>query len=184
MMMRAAVWLLVLSSSAAVAAGTWPIDHARSQARFSVRTLWFTHERGAFDGVRGELREIDARHDIVDAWIDADSLSMDDEDALREARGPGFFDVANYPHIHFVSAPFPASALRDGGALAGVLELHGQRREAQFELLPSRCPARPLACPVQVNGTVSRGAFGMHGRRALLSDHVSLEMNITLDEPG
>lgn len=183
MNLRAAAWLLVLSSGAAVA-GVWPIDHARSQVRFSVRTLWFTHERGAFDGVRGELRTVDAQHDVVDAWIEAGSLSMDDEDALREARGPGFFDVANYPRIHFVSAPFPASALRDGGALAGMLVLHGQRREANFELQPSRCPERPLACPVQVNGTVSRSAFGMRSRRALLSDHVALEMIIALGEPG
>ncbi|MBS0431589.1 MAG: YceI family protein [Proteobacteria bacterium] len=183
-MKRAAVALLLLFGGGAAAALVWPIDPAHSQAQFSVRTLWFTHERGVFSGVRGELRAIDAEHDVVDAWIDAGSLHMDDRNALREARGPGFFDSGEHPRIHFVSAPFPVSALRDGGVLEGSLELRGQRRDTRFELQPSRCPARPLDCPVQVNGSISRSAFGMHGRRALLSDRVSLELHIVVGEPG
>ncbi|HJU26433.1 MAG TPA: YceI family protein, partial [Rhodanobacteraceae bacterium] len=98
-------------------AEVWPIDGARSHAQFSVRTLWFTHERGEFKTMYGELRSIDRERDVVDASIDAGSLDMRDEDALREARGPDFFDVGRYPRIHFASAPFQAAALRDGGTL-------------------------------------------------------------------
>ncbi|HEY3521738.1 MAG TPA: YceI family protein [Rhodanobacteraceae bacterium] len=170
---------MVLVCGAATAA-VWPIDGSRSRAHFSVRTLWFTHERGEFQAVHGELRQIDARHDAVDAWIDTASLSMDDEDALNEATGPGFFDVANFPRIHFASTPFAAEALRDGGALEGTLELHGLKRDARFQLEPSQCPAQPLTCPVRVKGTLSRSAFGMRAHRGWLSDRVSLEMNIVL----
>ncbi|MGH8212005.1 MAG: YceI family protein [Rhodanobacteraceae bacterium] len=176
---RVSALLVVLACGAANAAA-WPIDSAHSRAHFSVRTLWFTHERGEFSGVYGELRQVDAQHDRVDAWIDAGSLSMDDEDALNEASGPGFFDVASYPRIHFVSAPFPAEALRGGGALDGTLELHGLSHYARFQLEPSQCPAQPLACPVRVQGTLSRSAFGMRTHRGWLSDRVSLELNIAL----
>ena len=179
MKLRLVAVLLLLTCGAASAA-VWPIDSSRSRAQFSVRTLWFAHERGEFNAVYGELRQIDAQHDRVDAWIDAGSLSMDDEDALNEASGPGFFDVANYPRIHFVSAPFPAETLRDGGTLDGTLELHGQRRDARFELERSACPAQPFACPVKVRGTLSRSAFGMRAHRGWLADRVSLEMNIVL----
>jgi polyisoprenoid-binding protein YceI len=179
--LRAAALLAMLICGAANAA-VWPIDSARSSAQFSVRTLWFTHERGEFNAVYGELHQVDAQHDAVDAWIDAGSLSMDDEDALKEASGPGFFDVMNYPRIHFVSAPFPVEALRDGGTLDGTLELRGRRRDAKFQLEPSQCPARPLACPVRVRGTLSRSAFGMRAHRGWVSDRVSLEMNIVLGE--
>lgn len=138
--------------------------------------------RGHFDALSGELRGLDAQRDVVDAWIDTGNLAMDNADALDEARGESFFDVAHYPRIHFVSAPFPAGALVAGGALQGTLELHGQRHPAHFALLPSACPARPLTCAVQVHGTLSRGEFGMRAHRRLLSDHVILDLHIVLTQ--
>lgn len=179
-----ATMLLALANAAGVASEIWPIDSAHSSARFSVRTLWFTHERGTFDGVHGELRRNDAGRDVVDAWIDAGSLSMGDAHALEEARGPGFFDVADYPRIHFVSSPFAPAALSEGGTLEGILDLHGQRRWVQFTLLPSSCPAQPLAYPIRVHGTLSRSAFGMRAHRGLLSDKVVLDLDIVLGAPG
>lgn len=158
---------------------SWPIDASRSHAQFSIRTLWFTHLRGEFDALHGHVSGYAAR-DVVDAWIDADSLTMEDANALREARGPKFFDVQRYPRIHFISAPFPAAALATGGDLSGMLDLHGQRRLARFTLLPSACPVHPLDCPVRVHGELSRADFGMHAHRGVLSDHVTLNMNIVL----
>lgn len=179
----AATLLLALACGSATASENWPIDDAHSSARFSVRTLWFTHERGTFDGVHGELRRNDADRDVVDAWIDATNLAMDDAHALQEALGPRFFDVARYPRIHFESYPFADATLRDGGALVGVLDLHGQRRWVQFTLLPSACPGQPLACPIRVRGTLSRSAFDMRAHRGLLSDKVALDLDIMLDQP-
>jgi polyisoprenoid-binding protein YceI len=176
----AAVLLLACGTAGAE---VWPIDGARSHAQFSVRTLWFTHERGEFKTMYGELRNIDHERDVVDASIDARSLDMDDEDALQEARGPAFFDVDKYPRIHFTSAPFPATALRDGGTLDGTLELHGQRREVRFELDSSQCPEHPLQCSVRVRGRLSRSAFGMRAHRGWLSDRVSLDLEIVLAPP-
>lgn len=172
--------LLLDMGAAFAAASSWPIDTAHSSAQFSVRTLWFTHERGSFDALYGELRSYDAQHDVVDAWIDAGSLRMDDAGALAEARGAGFFDVAHYPRIHFVSAPFPVDALAGGGALQGILDLRGERVPVQFTLLPSACPAQPPSCAIHVQGDLSRGAFGMHTHRGLLSDRVALDLNIVL----
>jgi polyisoprenoid-binding protein YceI len=179
-----ALVLLVLASAASAAPEVWPIDDAHSSARFSVRTLWFTHERGTFNGVHGELRRSDADRDVVDAWIEAGSLGMDDPDTLKEAVGPDFFDVAQYPRIHFESYPFRDVALRDGGLLTGVLDLHGQRRWVQFTLLPSTCPAQPLGCPIRVHGTLSRSAFEMRAHRGLLSDKVVLDLDIVLGSSG
>lgn len=175
-----AVFLTV--AGVATAAQSWSIDNAHSHANFSVRTLWFTHVRGRFNALSGELRDLDAQRDVVDAWIDTAALAMDNADALDEARGAGFFDVARYPRIHFVSAPFPASALAAGGALQGTLELHGQRQPAHFTLLPSACPAQPLGCAVRVHGALSRGEFGMRAHRGLLSDRVTLDLHIVLTQ--
>lgn len=182
-----AAFLLAAGVAAAVdplSIDHWSIDAARSHASFSVRTLWFTRVQGHFDALSGELRGLDAQRDVVDAWIATGDLAMDNADALNEARGEGFFDVAHYPRIHFVSAPFPAHALAEGGALQGTLELHGQRHPAHFTLLPSACPAQPLTCAVQVHGTLSRGEFGMRAHHGLLSDRVILDLHIMLDHPS
>lgn len=180
-----AMLLLLPCGLASAAPEILPIDSAHSSARFSVRTLWFTHERGRFDGVYGELRRDGEKGlDVVDAWIDADSLAMDDPGALEQARGPNFFDVARYPRIHFVSSPFIPATLGKGGTLDGILDLHGQRRWVQFTLLPSTCPTQPLACPIRVHGTLSRSAFEMRAHRGLLSDKVVLDLDIVLGNEG
>lgn len=180
----AAIGLVLALAAHADAPQTWPISSEHSFVQFSVRTLWFTHERGHFDAVYGQLRRNDAGRDVVDAWIDAGSLQMDDSHALEEARGPGFFDVAQYPRIHFVSLPFAEALLREGGTLEGILDLHGERGQVQFTLQPSGCPQRPLTCAIRLQGKLSRSAFGMRAHRALLSDKVALDLNIVLGEPG
>lgn len=180
----AAVGLMLAFAAHADAPQTWPISSQHSFVQFSVRTLWFTHERGRFEAVYGQLRRSGAERDVVDAWIDAGSLQMDDTRALEEARGPGFFDVAKYPRIHFVSLPFADALLREGGTLEGILDLHGERRWVQFTLQPSACPEQPLTCAIQLQGKLSRSAFGMRAHRALLSDKVALDLNIVLGEPG
>jgi len=178
------VTLTVVSAASSATPGAWSIDSTRSFAQFSVRTLWFTHERGRFAGVHGALRRDGADLDVVDAWIDTASLMMDNTRALNEARGPGFFDATRYPRIHFVSSPFANAALREGGTLQGILDLHGQQRMVQFTLLPSACPAQPLGCTIRVHGTLSRSTFAMRAHRGLLSDRVVLDLDIMLGESG
>lgn len=180
----AAIGLVLALAAHADAPQTWPISSEHSFVQFSVRTLWFTHERGRFEAVYGQLQRSEAERDVVDAWIDANSLQMDDADALKQAQGPGFFDVARYPRIHFVSSPFADALLRDGGTLEGILDLHGDRRWVQLKLLPSGCPEHPLTCAIRLQGRLSRSAFGMRAHRALLSDKVALDLNIVLGEPG
>jgi len=180
-----ALFALALAFAArADAPQTWPISSQRSFVQFSVRTLWFTHQRGRFDAVYGQLQRSEADRDVVDAWIDAASLQMDDADALEQARGPGFFDVAQYPRIHFVSSPFADTLLRDGGTLEGILDLHGERRWVQFTLLPSSCATQPPTPTTSSGRARSRRAFGMRAHRALLSDKVALDLDIVLGEPG
>lgn len=176
-----AIVLLTLGSGTGAAIPqSWPIDSASSRAQFAVRTLWFTHKRGRFELLHGELFRSGNNQDVVDAWIDVRSLAMDDGTMLEQALGPDFFDVQHYPQVHFISKPFADAMLWEGGTLEGMLDLHGRRRTVSFTLLPSRCPAQPLACAVRVHGELSRRAFGMRAHRGLLSDRVVLDLDISL----
>lgn len=163
---------------------TWAIDPAQSQVTFSVRKFWFVHVRGTFPALSGTLHRLDTRIGVnlgrVDATLDAEGLRMDDPDALARALGPGFFDAARYPSVSFASAAFPLDDLVSGGALRGVLTLHGESHPVTLELQPSDCPREPLTCVIRVRGAISRSAFGMRDMRAVLADKVELELSIDL----
>ena len=165
-------------------AQTWTIDPAQSQAQFAVRKFWFAHVRGVFPGLSGTLHRIDTHIGADLARVDADlavtGLQMDDPDDRERALGTGFFDAARFPAIHFDSDPFPMGELVAGGALRGMLSLHGDRLPVTLALQPSDCPRQPLQCVIRVRGTISRSAFGMRGWRGVLSDKVQLDLRIVL----
>lgn len=192
--MKAALALALLLPSYAFAAAwtpapqIWSIDPAQSQAQFSVRKLWFVHERGSFPQVHGTLRRIDTHigADLaeVDATVDVARLLMNDPDHRVHALGPKFFEAARYPWIRFDSDPFPSNELVTGATVRGMLTLHGERHPVALKLRPSTCPRQPLACVIRVQGTIMRSTFGMRAWRGVLSDKVQLDLrNLLSDRP-
>lgn len=163
---------------------SWPIDPAQSEAQFSVRKFWLTHVRGTFPELHGTLERIDGGNAAalakVDATLEVASLEMDDADDRAHALGPGFFDAAQFPVVHFDAEPFPLAELASGGSVRGVLALHGERQPVEFELLPSECPHQPFDCVIRVRGNISRSAFGMRKWRGVLFDKVELDLRIVL----
>lgn len=183
----ALAWLLLPGLALAAAASatrTWPIDPAQSQVQFGVRKFWFAHVRGTFPALSGSLRRIDTRigADLgeVDADIEVAGLRMDDANDRTRALGPDFFDAARFPTIHFDSDPFPIAELVTGGALRGMLALHGERHPVTLTLQASDCPRQPLGCVIRAHGAISRSAFGMRDLRGVLSDKVELDLRIRL----
>jgi polyisoprenoid-binding protein YceI len=163
-------------------AQTWPIDPDGSEVLFSVRKLWFAHERGTFPQLHGTLRRIDSGAGTdtleVDATVAAADLQMDDPDHRARALGPDFFDAARFPWIRFESDPFPLDVLAAGGPVRGRLTLHGVRRPVTLALQASACPGQPLACPIRVRGTILRANFGMQALRGVLANRVELDLRI------
>jgi polyisoprenoid-binding protein YceI len=186
----ALAFLLLSAFGIAHASGTaqaWTIDPAQSQVRFVVRKFWFAHVRGTFPALSGTLHRIDTHIGADLGRVDADlavaGLQMDNADDRERALGTGFFDAAQFPAIHFDSDPFPMSELVAGGALRGILNLHGERHPVTLELQRSDCPRQPLQCVIRVHGTISRSTFGMHGWRGVLSDKVQLDLRIVVRSP-
>lgn len=177
------LWLPVFAA-AAPAAAYWAIDPAQSQAQFVVRKFWFVHVRGTFPALSGTLRRIDTRIDAdlgeVDATLDVANLRMADADDRKRALGPGFFDAAQFPTATFDSDPFPMDELVSGGALRGMLALHGQQHPVVLALQRSDCPRQPLECVIRLQGTISRSSFGMRSLRGVVSDRVTLDLRIRL----
>lgn len=161
-----------------------PVDQARSQARFSVRALWLVDVHGSFRQLSGEVRVDTAEERIsVLARIDTASLRMERERYTAWAMSAEFLDAARYPMIKFRSDPFPQARLWDGGELPGQLDLHGTRLAVSFQILPAACEQVGWQCPLRVRGSVRRSDFGMHGRRASISDRVQLEFDVFSTRP-
>ncbi|WP_266168595.1 YceI family protein [Dyella subtropica] len=184
--MRLFGWLLapVLLATSPLHAADYRIDPLRSHADFGVRLLWLSQVSGRFEQISGDVT-LGAQHDmaVVDAHIVVNSIRMDSNRVRRWVLAPEFFDVEHYPTIHFVSEPMPLTALEQGGDLLGSLTLRGVTRPAHFRLLPSRCSPNALQqCRIEVRGDIQRSDFGMTGRRATLSDQVSLGLVIAIDD--
>ena len=138
------------------------LDGARSHAEFSVKVLWMLDVNGQFGGVHGHVQIDHARGEVVvDARIDANAVRMRRNGTENWVKSDEFFNVAKYPEIRFVSAPFPLSRLAEGGDLPGSLSLRGYRGPVTFKLQPSACAQPAIDCPAEATGTIRRGTFGM-----------------------
>jgi polyisoprenoid-binding protein YceI len=164
------------------ASSTLALDPTRSRADFEVKVLWLIGVHGRFGQVRGAVTVDHTRGSVVaDAHIDVAAITMRNRSYEDWVKSDEFFDVRQYPQIHFVSDPFPLDRLRSGGEISGTLSLRGIERRVTMELAASACPqAIASACPAEANGTIRRSEFGMKSRRGTLSDKVDLGFSIYL----
>lgn len=173
------------ASTVTPASETLQFDSARSTADFSVKVLWMIPIDGQFGEVRGEV-VVDRFRSLarVSAQIDANGVSMRRTSYENWVKSEEFFDVLNYPEIHFRSDPFPLSRLRSGGELPGTLDMRGVQQQVVFSIQRSDCARPALDCAVQASGEVKRSAFGMRTRRATLADKVELGFSIRVHDRG
>lgn len=153
------------------------LDRVRSQVDFRVRLIWLLRVGGRFGEVSGNVRMDHFRNQIsVDAHIDVNAISMDNESTEEWAKSAEFFDAGQYPQIDFASDPFPQARLRAGGEVTGFLTLRGIRQQVRFELQPATCDRPAYDCPIEVEGAIRRSMFGMHSRHGTLGDRVELRL--------
>lgn len=170
-----ALGLLLLLGSTSVPAQSLQIDVDRTDAGFWVRPFWLKRIEGTFPIVEGTVqRDLETGSWYVDLQIDARALQMQRAASLAWAQGPEFFDVEQHPYIRYRSRAIDSERLQTGGLIEGELSLRGVTRTLELDVTPAACPEPGLACPVQVQGEVSRSAFGMDARRLSLGDAVHL----------
>lgn len=183
--LRPLLLFLVTCVSHAQAVQTWELDAARSHATFEVKILYLIGLHGEFGSVHGTLR-VDRASGLatVDATIDTNAVHMRSRRYENWTKSAEFFDAQHFPQIHFASSSFALARLAEGGRIEGTLTIRGMRRPAAFDIAPPECDA-PLrgACAVAASGTIRRSEFGMHSRRATLSDKVDLSLTIFVRPP-
>ena len=180
-MLLAAAMLL---AGPAAASDVILLDGAQSHAEFSVKVLWMFDVSGQFSGVHGHVLVDRARNEaVVDARIDANAVRMRRGGTEEWVKSAEFFDVARYPEIRFLSAPFPLARLAEGGDLPGSLSLRGMKGPMVFNVAPSTCARPAVDCAVEASGSLRRGSFGMRSRKGTLADKVELRLSIRAESP-
>lgn len=153
------------------------IDTAGSQVGFTLRTRWAQTLEGRFPAHAGEVLALAGGERQVRLVLDAAQVEIVGHPRYtRLTRGEGFFDASRFPRVEFVSEPFPASLLAEGGDLAGVLNIRGVGRRELFTLAPATCAQPLLDCPVMVEGDVSRSDYAMDRWGMAMSDRVQFHL--------
>jgi len=157
------------------------IDDGNSSARFVVHMRIRMPSEGKLTKVSGQLRGTAETGWAVLVRVDGSSLSFNGPRWMtRVTRSDSFLAVDRYPEISFDSEQFDDAMLHNGGPLRGQLSLRGLTRPVSFKLLPSACANPGRDCDIQVQGTISRRAFGMNAYRAMVKDNVDFHFRVRL----
>lgn len=183
---RARLFLLaalmpMATSSQTPAPPALAFDEQHSGASFLVQLRMGSGIEGRIGSASGELAGTPASNWKVRVKLDGRRLRVDGPRWMeRVTRSDAFLAVNRYPVIRFESEAFSDALLHGGGVLPGHLSLRGLVLPVSFQLLPSRCDRPGLACDINVQGRLSRQAFGMTAYRALLKDPVEVRFRVRL----
>jgi polyisoprenoid-binding protein YceI len=163
----------------AFAARAADIDPAASAVGFTLKTRWGKTLVGHFPRYTGEIVGLpDGRHQVR-LLLSARDVEIEDSPTYtRLTRGEGFFDAERYPRVEFVSDPYPARLLREGGRLGGVLRIRGVQRRETFEISPAACGRPAVACDVVATGSINRNDYGVDRWGFALSSRVVFSLRV------
>lgn len=150
-----------------------PVDN-KSEIRFKIKTFGI-NVNGAFTGLEGNIL-FDANHfsdSKFDVSLDASTINTDNSLRDSHLREEAFFDVKNYPHIHFVSTKIISS--RKGTLLVyGKLSIKNREKDISF----------PFTAKELINGYFFKGTFIINrkdfgvGETNIISDNVEISLSV------
>lgn len=160
------------------------IDPAASHVGFTLKTRWGKTLVGHFPHYRGTVIALPDGRRQVRLKLSAATVEIEDSPTFtRLTRGEGFFEADRYEWVEFVSDPYPAALMHEGGRLGGSLTIRGVERRESFVIRPATCDAPGVACDILARGSINRDAYGMGRWGFALSDKVVFSLRVrTLPE--
>jgi len=175
--------LVAVAMLAAGIASAADIDPVASHIGFTLKTRWGQSLEGRFPDARGEVVELpDGRHQVRLQLTTRSVEIVNHASYTRLTRGSGFFDVAQYPLVEFVSDVYSPELLRRGGPLSGTLTIRNVHRREVFTITPTVCAQPAHACDVVASGSIHRGDYGMDRWNFALSDKVRFLLRVRVRE--
>jgi len=168
---------------------TYQIDAAHSSVQFRVRHLMVSNVRGTFSGVTGTVvyDPQEPGETAIDATIDVNTVSTNDEKRDTHLKSADFFDVAQYPVMTFKSKSVK-SAGEGSHTVTGDLSLHGVTKEVALTVEDvsdeAKDPWGNTKIGASAKGKIKRSDFGLTWNApvetggVLVGDDVKLEFDL------
>jgi polyisoprenoid-binding protein YceI len=185
----AVLWgLAALSFSAAAGVEVWQIDPAHSAAQFTVRHMMISNVKGEFGKLSGTVQydPSDLSKTVVEATIEAASITTRVEARDNHLKSAAFFDVEKYPVLTFkskrVTVEGPGKL-----KLTGELTMHGTTREVTLDVegptAPIKDPRGNLHVGASASTKVNRQDFGVSWNSVMDGGGLAVgnEVGIVLD---
>ncbi|HEY6826762.1 MAG TPA: YceI family protein [Gemmatimonadaceae bacterium] len=169
----------------------WTIDPTHAEVGFSVRHMMIATVRGRFGAVSGTatVDEHNPKNSKVDVTIDARSVDTRQEMRDNHLRSPDFFDVEQFPNLHFVSKRIDGDPRKGEFRLIGDLTIRGVTREVELKAAlegEGKDPWGNERAGFSASGKLNRTDFGLHWNQALeaggvlVSDEVKLAIDVEM----
>jgi len=166
------LFFLIFAAAKFASAQYKPVDK-ESSLKFTIGNFGFD-VNGSFTGFQGSIT-FDAQNPsagIFDVTIDAATINTDNSARDKHLKEDGYFDVANYPRIHFLSTKITGK----GGTFTmyGHLTIKGKSKDISF----------PFTASPAGDGYVFKGSFKINrkdfgvGGTSTISNELEVVLNV------
>ena len=170
------IFLLTLIATTGIFASAQykPVEKG-SEVKFKVKNFGF-NVSGSFSGLEGAI-QFDPNNlgaGSFDVSVDANTIFTDNSARDNHLREDTYFDVKNYPRIHFVSTKITTSNKKETLFIFGKLTIKNQTKEISF----------PFTAEPSDDGYLFKGGFKINrrdygvGGSSTISDNVDLSLSI------
>ena len=170
-----------------ISPGTYGIDTVHSQLAFGVKHLGISIVRGTFDRFAGALFVGESLADTV-VTIEAEMASINSGNTMRDehVHGSEFLDVANHPQMTFRTTSITESA--NGYTMTGDLTIKSTTHPVVLHATYNGSAVFPMDKSTHhgftATGTISRSAYGVSYGVPVVSDDVTLTLDVQFINPA
>lgn len=171
----AAMALVQLAASPALAAGGWHFDAAHSSAQFRIKHMMVSNVTGTIHGINGKVDYdgMNLKGLKVEAQLDPATIETGEPNRDKHLKSGDFFDVAKYPAISFKSKKIIGA--KGHYKMVGDLTMHGVTKEVAMDM----DDPTPVVKDPKGNEHV-----GTSARAKIKRSDFGISWNSTLDQGG
>ena len=174
----------------------WIIDTAHSEIGFKVKHLMITNVKGSFREYESSIVTTGDDFTTAEIHVVVNPASVDTGDASRDThlKSADFFDVENFPQIHFTSDDAYERVDNDGSyELYGDLTIKGIKKQIKLSIEFGGLMKDPwgnVKAGITVNGRINRKDWGLNWNAALetggvlVSEEIRISCDIQLVKQG
>lgn len=171
-MKKVIIFTLLIAAFGHAFAQYKPVDQG-SSLQFTIKNFGFD-VTGTFTGLKGDIKFDPQKpaESSFDVTIDANTVNTDNGLRDNHLRDNSYFDVKNYPTIHFVSTKIIGKGA--GFVIVGKLTIKKQVKEISF----------PFTATASNDGYLFKGTFKINrkdfdvGGTSTIADNLEVALNI------